>query len=121
MQSNRGRDTGPELALRRALWREGIRYRLRYPLPGRPDLVFPRKRLVVFVDGCFWHCCPEHGAKPKTNAEFWNKKLARNVARDREVTGILREEGWTVLRVWEHEVKQQVDHLVQRIARLIAN
>lgn len=116
MQRNRGRDTGPELLLRQALWRLGLRYRLRYPLFGRPDIVFPAKRVAVFVDGCFWHCCPEHGAKPKTNANFWNEKLARNVARDREVTRILNEEGWVTIRVWEHEVKQQLDAVAARIA-----
>jgi DNA mismatch endonuclease, patch repair protein len=102
----RNRDTGPEMAVRRELHRRGRRFFVqRAVLPGRrrPDLVFPRLRVVVFVDGCFWHSCPEHATKPKTNAEWWAEKLARNVARDRQADRDLDRAGWRVVRVWEHE------------------
>lgn len=74
-------------------------------LQGKPDFVFPKPRIAVFVDGCFWHGCPKHGTKPKTNAAFWRKKIARNRERDREVGQALRQRGWRVLRIWEHELK----------------
>jgi DNA mismatch endonuclease (patch repair protein) len=107
MQANRRRDTAPELALRRALHALGYRYRVDYPpLPHvrrRADIVFTRQRVAVFVDGCFWHCCPEHGTLPKSNADYWEPKLARNVKRDRETDAALAEAGWLTVRVWEHE------------------
>lgn len=108
MQANRRRDSAPELALRSALHRAGFRYRcdFRIDLPGgrvRPDIVFTRKRVAVFVDGCFWHCCPEHGSKPSVNQSYWSPKLARNVERDARNTAWLTEAGWTVVRIWEHE------------------
>ena len=106
MRSNRGRDTGPELAVRRILHREGLRYRVDYPPLGgrrRADIVFTRQRVAVFIDGCFWHACPTHGSSPRRNADYWVPKLARNVARDRETDSLLRDSGWTVLRFWEHE------------------
>ncbi|MGH8021188.1 MAG: very short patch repair endonuclease [Opitutaceae bacterium] len=79
-------------------WRRGSR------LPGKPDFVFPRVRLTVFIDGCFWHGCPRHGRKPKQNADYWLRKLSRNRARDRKVNRLLREREWRVLRIWEHEL-----------------
>lgn len=97
------RDTGPELRLRRALHALGLRYRLRVKLPGRPDIVFSRARVAVFVDGCFWHACPQHGTTPKNNREWWAEKLRRNVARDREKDEQLRALGWDVVHVWEHD------------------
>lgn len=107
MQANRRRDTKPELALRSALHRSGFRYRCDYriDLPGgraRPDIVFTRRRVAVFVDGCFWHCCPEHGSQPSVNQTYWSPKLAGNVKRDLRNTKLLQEAGWTVLRIWEH-------------------
>lgn len=106
MRSNRGRDTGPELALRHELHRRGLRYYVnRRPVKNirrTADIVFPRKRLAVFVDGCFWHGCPEHHTIAKTNAEFWAAKVRGNMRRDRDTDDLLRSEGWTVLRIWEH-------------------
>ena len=82
----------------------------------RPDFVFPQLRLAVFVDGCFWHGCPKHETKPKSNAAFWRKKFARNIARDRLVTRTLRREGWRVLRIWEHELARKNEvRLLRRI------
>jgi len=107
MSRQRTRDTEAELTLRRLLHARGLRYRVDAPLPGLPrrraDLLFPSKQVVVFVDGCFWHGCPEHGTQPKTNDEWWAQKLRRNAARDRETDENLKQQGWFVLRVWEHE------------------
>lgn len=116
MSRIRGANTKPELALRRALWRLGMRYRLRQKLPGKPDLTFRAARVVVFVDGCFWHACPEHETRPKTNAKFWRKKIRSNVARDAHVNSVLRAEGWEVLRFWEHEVKNSLASVVSRVS-----
>jgi DNA mismatch endonuclease (patch repair protein) len=108
MQVNRSHDTGPELRLRSELHRRGLRFRNNLPvrvgdLCTRPDIVFTRRRIAVFVDGCFWHRCPEHASDPKVNSAYWQPKLERNVGRDRLVDDALRAYGWTVVRVWEHE------------------
>ena len=96
--------TSPELALRRELHRRGLRFRVNDPrLPGRPDVVFPRAKIAVFVDGCFWHRCPDHGTLPRNNRTWWQRKLDRNVSRDRANDTALAELGWKVLHVWEHE------------------
>ncbi len=101
------RDTAPELALRRRLHAAGYRFRVDLaPIPElyrKADIVFTRRRIAVFVDGCFWHCCPEHGTMPASNREWWETKLARNAERDAETNRLLTEAGWTVVRVWEHE------------------
>jgi DNA mismatch endonuclease (patch repair protein) len=103
----RRRDTAPELELRSELHRRGLRYRVdRRPLkglPSRADLVFGPARVAVYVDGCFWHSCPEHGTIPRSNEAFWQEKLARNRQRDAAVGEALAAAGWTVIRVWEHE------------------
>ena len=122
MRANRRRDTAPELALRRALHSRGYRYRVDYrPLPRlrrRADLVFTKQRVAVFVDGCFWHCCPEHGTTPKSNADYWIPKLARNVERDRETDARLAESDWKVIRVWEHEpVEEAFERIVAALCR----
>ena len=108
MRGNRRRDTSPELAVRRILHARGLRYRVDYaPLPTmsrrRADIVFTRARLAVFVDGCFWHGCPEHATLPVRNADYWLPKLARNRERDAETDAALAAAGWRVVRVWEHE------------------
>lgn len=107
MSRQRRRDTAPEVALRRELHRRGLRFFVdRAPLPGlrrRADLVFPRRRIAVYVDGCFWHRCPVHATDPKNNSEWWAAKLAGNVARDRDTDARLTAAGWTVVRIWEHE------------------
>ncbi|MCQ4120390.1 very short patch repair endonuclease [Rhodococcus tibetensis] len=107
MRAQRRRDTVPELGLRRELHRRGVRFFVdRAPVKGirrRADLVFPRRKVAVYVDGCFWHSCPEHATFPKNNAEWWADKLAGNVTRDRDTDARLAESGWTVVRIWEHE------------------
>lgn len=108
MQANRRSGTKPEVALRSALHREGLRFRKdhRIDLPGlrvRPDIVFTRRKVAVFVDGCFWHACREHGRQPTSNEWYWAPKLRRNVERDRAADEALRAASWTVVRLWEHE------------------
>ncbi|OFE08228.1 very short patch repair endonuclease [Rhodococcus sp. 1139] len=107
MSAQRRRDTKPEIALRRELHRRGLRYFVdRAPIKGvrrRADLVFPRRKVAVFVDGCFWHSCPQHATFPKNNAQWWTDKLAANVVRDRDTDARLAEQGWTVIRIWEHK------------------
>ncbi|MFI2231224.1 very short patch repair endonuclease [Nocardia testacea] len=108
MRANRRADTKPEVALRKALHRRGLRYRkdLRIEVGAvkvRPDIVFTRRKVAVFVDGCFWHVCPEHGRLPTTNDWYWAPKLRKNVERDRAADLALAEAGWAVVRLWEHE------------------
>jgi len=108
MRGIRRQDTGPERALRSELHRRGHRYRVDYPVPvdgrsPRPDIAFTRDKVAVFVDGCFWHGCPEHGRPPSMNQHYWGPKIARNIERDREQDARLTAAGWTVLRVWAHD------------------
>ena len=110
MQGNRAEDTRPEVAVRSAVHALGLRFRKHVaPLRGlrcRADLVFTSQRVAVFVDGCFWHGCPEHGVSPTTNSSYWQAKLGGNVDRDRRNDAVLADAGWTVVRVWEHEESQ---------------
>lgn len=108
MRANRRRDTKPEQALRSALHLRGLRFRKDFPIRAgkrlvKPDIVFTRRRVAVFLDGCFWHACPDHGNTPRRNSSYWVWKLKRNVERDRSVNEALAEAGWGVIRVWEHE------------------
>lgn len=107
MSATHRRDTQPELAIRRLLHAQGLRYRVAYPVPGQRrrtiDIAFTRARLAVFVDGCFWHVCPEHGTQPKANAAWWTVKFAANRSRDADTNRALSGQGWLVLRFWEHE------------------
>jgi DNA mismatch endonuclease (patch repair protein) len=113
MQAIRATDTGPELAVRRLVHAAGLRYRVHTrPLPDlnrRADLVFTRAKVAVFVDGCFWHGCPEHGRRRfDVNGWYWPDKIARNVRRDAETNALLAEAGWLVVRAWEHEDPAEV-------------
>ena len=111
------RDTAPELALRRELHARGRRFFVDRRISGRTraraDLVFPRARVAVFVDGCFWHWCEEHAHLPKANAELWRAKLLANRQRDASHDAVLRSEGWAVIRVWEHEDVERAADLVE--------
>ncbi len=117
----RQKGTKAEVEIRRALHSRGLRYRLQVPVLSKPrrtaDIVFPRQRLAVFVDGCFWHGCPEHASWPKSNAEFWRNKIEENIARDADTTRRLEMAGWKVIRVWEHENALEAS---DRIARNLA-
>lgn len=120
MQRTRGRDNPFELAIRSRLYANGLRYRIHFPIPGLKrtscDLAFPRLKIAVFLDGCFWHGCEKHPPSVKKNTDFWLSKIARNRARDARATAHLTELGWTVLRFWEHEA---VETIVEKIASTI--
>lgn len=107
MSAQKRGDTELELELRRALFAAGYRYRVGYPVPSMPrrsiDIAFPRREVAVFIDGCFWHRCPEHYVAVKNNSDWWEAKLQRNVERDQETVQELDSQGWRVVRVWEHE------------------
>jgi DNA mismatch endonuclease (patch repair protein) len=117
----RRRDTEPEMQVRRALHRRGLRYIVNASLPGmarrRADLLFRGSRVAVFVDGCFWHSCPLHASKPKVNGSWWEEKLSGNVRRDRETDAWMKGQGWLVIRVWEHEDAENVADQVEREVR----
>ncbi len=121
MQGQRARDTRPELAFRRHLHAIGLRYRVDHPpLPGvraRADVVFTRVKVAVFVDGCFWHSCPDHGKRPRANQSWWNAKLDRNEARDIATDRRLTTAGWIVVRVWEHEDPRGAASQVEQLVR----
>lgn len=121
MTSTRRRDTPGEVALRRRLHAKGLRYRVDSSvLPGmrrRADVAFRQERVAVFVDGCFWHGCPEHGTWPKKNAEWWREKIATNVARDRDTDARLEKEGWVVVRVWTHQSLKEAADFVEQLVR----
>ncbi|MGW2839860.1 very short patch repair endonuclease [Streptomyces sp. NPDC001493] len=112
MSRQGSRDTAPEIAVRKMLHAAGFRYRVNVAVPGMPrrtmDIGFTRLRVAVFMDGCFWHGCPEHGTSPKSNAEWWRTKLDTNMARDLETSAHLEALGWTVLRFWEHQPPAEV-------------
>jgi DNA mismatch endonuclease, patch repair protein len=120
MQGQRRRDTACELAVRRILHASGLRYRVDCrPEPSlrrRADIVFRKRRIAVFIDGCFWHGCPLHAAKIRSNAEWWASKIDRNRARDQDTTSRLEAMGWTVLRYWEHEPAEIVaQSIIERV------
>jgi DNA mismatch endonuclease (patch repair protein) len=121
MQANKGRDTGPELALRRALHAAGLRYRVgAHPIPGSRqtvDIVFPRARVAVEVRGCFWHGCPDHHRPARRHAAFWKDKVAGTIGRDQAKRKALEAAGWALLAVWEHE---DVADAAERIAAAVA-
>jgi len=118
MSKIRSKNTQPELLLRRYLWAKGVRgWRLHKKLPGKPDLYFGPKKVAVFIDGCFWHKCPQCYRAPKTNKKFWNAKIRRNIARDLESDVALREMGVTPLRFWEHEVRKNIEKCYKKIKR----
>lgn len=106
MSAQRRADTAPEVRVRRALFKAGFRYRCAVPVPGRPrrtiDIAFTKARVAVFVDGCFWHGCPQHFIPPKANSAWWGAKIATNRARDAETNDLLLASGWHVVRIWEH-------------------
>lgn len=115
-----GKNTKPEVLLRKALWSKGLRYRLHYKIIGKPDIVFVAARVAVFVDGCFWHGCPEHGSIPKSRREFWEKKIKKSIKRDQRVVNELGAAGWLVLRYWEHAVTDDLDKIVEELQAILA-
>ena len=121
MQANRSRDTKPELAVRSAVHRRGLRYRVatrpQPELRRTADMVFRRAKVAVFVDGCYWHGCPEHHTQPATNREYWAEKISGNIRRDKETNEHLERAGWTVLRFWEHENTETVADTIETSVR----
>jgi len=124
MQGNRRRDTAPEVAVRRLVHASGLRYRV----DARPlatarytaDMIFSRARIAVFIDGCWWHGCPQHYRPPSSNASYWAAKVARNQERDRLANETLVEAGWTVIRIWEHDAPDLAAHRVVHAVRGVA-
>jgi DNA mismatch endonuclease (patch repair protein) len=116
MSRIRGKNTAPEIKLRKMLFAAGVRgYRIHYNLPGKPDIVFVRKKIIVFVDGCFWHKCPADFQEPETRKDFWMKKIQSNIDRDKKINTQLKREGWTIIRIWEHEIKEEPENVVKKI------
>ncbi|MCM3572281.1 very short patch repair endonuclease [Mesobacillus subterraneus] len=103
----------------KALWKQGFRFRKNAKMFGRPDISIKKYKVVIFIDSCFWHCCPKHGNMPKTNQEYWTKKLQRNISRDVEVNHYYINKGWNLLRIWEHEFKSDFNEAVSYIASFI--
>ncbi len=118
MQNIRSKNTKMELNVRSHLHKKGLRFRIHTNLIGKPDIVFPSKKVVVFLDSCFFHKCRQHYIQPKSNLKYWKPKIERNTERAKEVNKALRKQGWKVLRIWEHQVKKNLDESVNRIINL---
>jgi len=122
MSRIKGSDTSFEERFRKSLWREGLRYRKNVKkLLGKPDIYFASKKLVVFLDSCFWHGCKEHCRMPSSNIEYWEKKIDRNRKRDKEVTQYYKDNGYKIMRIWEHELKNNFDETVEKIISEVNN
>lgn len=111
-----------ENEIAKELWRRGVRFRRNVKdLIGKPDIAIKKHKCVIFIDSCFWHTCPIHGNIPKSNQEYWVKKLSRNQERDKEVNQYYKEKGWALLRMWEHEFKEDFDKAIEDIISFINN
>ena len=122
MSRIRSRNTKPEITIRKKLYQTGLRnYRLHYKLPGKPDIVYPRGKIAIFVDGCFWHKCPKCFVKPSSNIKFWEKKIASNTSRDKRISQLLKAEGWGVIRFWEHDIKNNLNACCTRVQKRLKN
>ncbi len=126
MRANRKVGTQPEIRLRSALHRKGLRFRKDFVIEAdglrvRPDVTFPRRRVAVFLDGCFWHSCPAHGSVPGSNAGYWTPKLRRNVERDTRVDAALMSAGWNVIRIWEHELRGNPDAVACEVVLAVSD
>ncbi|MFS0777662.1 very short patch repair endonuclease [Neobacillus sp. 3P2-tot-E-2] len=120
MKAIRSTGTTLEKRVTSELWRRGFRFRKNVKtLMGKPDIAIKKHRIVIFLDSCFFHSCPLHGNKPSSNVEYWEKKLKRNIERDKEVTEYYKKIGWYILRVWEHEVKNNLEGTIDKIANFI--
>ena len=117
MSAIHSENTKPEINLRKALWKKGLRYHIHYG-KEKIDIAFPAKKVAVFVDGCFWHCCPIHSHLPKSNEAYWLPKLQKNIERDHQKTQRLEADNWKVLRFWEHEL-QEIEKVTSKIQSLL--
>jgi DNA mismatch endonuclease, patch repair protein len=120
MSRIRGKNTAPEIKLRKMLFAAGIRgYRIHYKLPGKPDIVFTKKKIAIFIDGCFWHKCPVCFQEPENRKEFWMKKIRSNIERDKKVNEQLKNDGWTIIRIWEHQIRKKPEDSLRKILNLL--
>ena len=120
MSRIQAKNTKPEVKVRKLLFANGIRgYRIHYDLPGKPDIVFTKQKIAIFIDGCFWHKCPLDFQEPETRKEFWMKKIQSNIERDRKVNEQLKSDGWMVIRIWEHEIKKEPENTVKKIISIL--
>jgi len=120
MSHIRAKDTKPELLVRKALFKQGLRYKIHYHLPGKPDIVFPSKKIVIFIHGCFWHghkCKLDHS--PKTNKYFWMKKITNNILRDKSTFATLNKLGWKVIIIWECDIENHIKNIINKLIRII--
>ena len=121
MSQIKSKNTKPERAVKKLIWKKGYRYRIGHGLAGKPDMVFPSYKVAVFIDGCFWHACPKHCRMPSSNVKYWKQKISGNKKRDKKNNRLLKKEGWKVVRVWEHEIKQNLEktatHIIKHIQR----
>ncbi len=116
MSKVKNKDSELEVEFRKKLWRAGLRYlKNSTKYYGKPDLVLPKYKTVIFIDSCFWHGCRIHGSIPATRTKFWTEKIERNKARDKEVTRVYKKEGWNILRVWEHDLPHKTDRVIKSI------
>ena len=115
MQNIHSKNTKVELTVRSLLHKKGFRFRIHTKLIGKPDIVFPSKKTAVFLDSCFFHKCPHHYVRPKSNLKYWLPKIERNTIRAKEVNKTLRKQGWKVLRFWEHQIKKDLNKCINKI------
>jgi DNA mismatch endonuclease, patch repair protein len=113
--------SGLENKVTKELWKMGYRFRKNVNIFGKPDIVIKKYKIVIFIDSCFWHCCPLHGTMPKSNKDYWEKKLERNKIRDSEVSNYYKDNHWHILRVWEHEFKDDFETALNKVAEFIIN
>lgn len=122
MRAIKFKNTKMETIVCKALWSKGIRFRKNVmDLPGKPDIAIKKYKIVIFLDSCFWHKCPRHYTKPKTNSKFWENKIEANAIRDKEVNKYYSDYNWQIIRVWEHELKQDFDSTLNKIFNIITN
>ena len=120
MSQVKGKNTKPEVQFRKYLFNKGLKgYRIQAKLPGKPDILFKKQKVAIFIDGCFWHKCPKCFSPPKSNVEFWKKKINGNVKRDKNINKILSKEGYIVLRFWTHEIKEDSNKCFNKIYKLV--
>ena len=117
MSQIKSKNAKPEIIIKKLIWKKGYKYRIGHGLIGKPDMVFSFCRVVVFIDGCFWHSCPEHCRIPLSNVAYWKQKISSNKKRDRRINSQLKKEGWRVIRVWEHDVKNNLTKAVECILK----
>jgi len=120
MSKIRSKDTKIEILFRKVLWKKGFRYRKNSSKYfGKPDLVLPKYKTVIFIDSCFWHNCPKHGYLPKSNLKYWRKKIERNKERDKEVKKHYKKISWKIFRVWEHDIIKQQSIIINKLSKLL--